>query len=202
MFDSIMMTLRIAVIILTFSLVSCTQPPELQDGDIIFHRSQSKQSKAIALATHSHYTHMGLVFFDNGKPFVYEAIQPVTRTPLSDWIGRGENKHYVVRRLKDISLLDSKRMKQEVSSMIGKDYDWLFEWSDKRIYCSELVWKAYEKSTGLHLGSLRTLGDFDLEHVVVKQLMKERYGKNIPLQMNVIAPSDIFDSPLLMTVSD
>ena len=181
-------------------LASCRPGPELKDGDIIFQRSNSRQAQAIALATHSDYTHMGIVFFEAGVPFVYEAIQPVCKTPLKVWITRGEGGRYIAKRLKDSSALNIARLLSEVNSMMGKDYDWLFEWTDDRIYCSELVWKAYLRATGLEIGRLRTLGNFNLAHPAVRQLMKERYGDNVPLKMSVIAPCDIFESSLLVTV--
>lgn len=193
--------MRLFFALLSLISVSCLWAAEVQDGDIIFHRSQSRQAQAIAAASHSDYTHMGLIFIDDGKPYVYEAIQPVTKTPLQEWINRGEKKHFKIKRLKDTSQLNTRRLKKEVKRMLGKDYDWLFEWSDARIYCSELVWKSYQKATGLKLGELRRLRDFDLEHKSVKQIMQERYGKNIPLDMEVISPSDIFDSPLLIPIT-
>lgn len=173
----------------------------MQDGDIIFHRSSSRQAAAISAATHSDFTHMGLVFFDHGKPFVYEAVQPVKSTPLKEWIARGEKRQYAVRRLKDDGLIKVEALKHEVQGMLGKDYDWLFEWSEDRIYCSELVWKAYKRGLGIELGALKRLRDFDLEQPVVRSIMQERYGKQIPWEISVIAPSDIFDSPLLQTVT-
>ncbi|HLQ25603.1 MAG TPA: hypothetical protein VK138_06915, partial [Acidiferrobacterales bacterium] len=39
---------------------------QLRDGDIIFHTSQSAQSIAIQKATHSRYSHMGIIFFRDG----------------------------------------------------------------------------------------------------------------------------------------
>ena len=36
----------------------------------------------------------------------------------------------------------------------GKHYDFWFEWSDERIYCSELVWKIYRRGLGIELGEL------------------------------------------------
>jgi hypothetical protein len=72
-----------------------------QNGDIIFQTSKSSQSKAIQLATNSEYSHMGLIYETNGQLFVYEAVQPVKLTKLDEWIKRGENSHYVVKRLKD-----------------------------------------------------------------------------------------------------
>jgi hypothetical protein len=34
----------------------------MKDGDIIFHKSLSSQSEAIQIATHSEYTHCGIVY--------------------------------------------------------------------------------------------------------------------------------------------
>jgi len=91
-------------------------------------------------------------------------------------------------------------MKQAGKQFIGKDYDGTFEWSDDRIYCSELVWKIYKKGAGIELGQLKKLKDFDLSSQAVKAKLKEHYGNNIPLNEPVISPVAIFDSPLLVTV--
>src|SRR5262249_29023973 len=77
----------------------------LREGDIIFQVSRSSQSLAIQLATKSPYSHMGLIQKDGSHYFVYEAVQPVKRTPLEDWIRRGEGGHYVVKRLKEADRL-------------------------------------------------------------------------------------------------
>lgn len=82
---------------------------------------------------------------------------------------------------------------------IGKDYDLAFEWSDDRIYCSELIWKIYKSATGLELGRLQKLSDFDLSSTAVKEKLRERYGENIPADEPVISPAAIFDCPLLET---
>jgi hypothetical protein len=41
---------------------------------------------------------MGIIYKQAGKYFVFEAIQPVKLTPLNDWIKRGKDGHYVVKR--------------------------------------------------------------------------------------------------------
>jgi len=198
-FAKIMIHRPIALLILVM-LSACSEAADIQDGDIIFHRSQSRQAKAIASATKSDYTHMGIIFFSGDKPFVYEAIQPVTRTPLEEWIKRGVGEHYVIKRLKDTEHIDFSKVKKEVQRLMGRDYDWLFEWSDGRVYCSELVWKAYQRGADVEMGSLKKLSDFDLTSPLVRQIMQERYGKKIPLGMDVIAPSDMFNSGKLLTV--
>src|SRR5437867_2402013 len=84
-------------------LVACNAggAPALQDGDIIFQTSRSPQSLAIQRATHSPYSHMGIILYRSGRPFVFEAIATVRYTPLGEWIDRGSGGHYVVKRLRD-----------------------------------------------------------------------------------------------------
>lgn len=177
---------------------------QLQDGDIIFQTSQSSQSKAIQLATGSAFSHMGIIYKTNEELFVYEAVQPVKLTPLKDWIKRGENGQYVVRRLRDNHLLtpaNLERMKEVGKRFMGKDYDIYFGWSDDKIYCSELVWKIYKEALDIEIGHLQTLQDFDLTHDTVKQKMQERYGDQIPLSEKVISPASMIQSELLFTVT-
>ncbi len=64
-----------AIFVLFIALISCScsQQP-LQDGDIVFQASFSQQSKAVEIATNSPYSHCGIVFYENGKAYVYEAV--------------------------------------------------------------------------------------------------------------------------------
>ena len=41
---------------------------KLRNGDSIFQETASAQSRAIQLATHSRYSHVGIVYFKKGKP--------------------------------------------------------------------------------------------------------------------------------------
>ncbi len=189
-------------------LVACRPQaaPVLQDGDIIFHTSRSAQSLAIQRATDSPYSHMGMIFLRDGKAFVFEAVQPVKYTPLEQWIARGEGGHYVVKRLKNAdAVLTSAvigKMRQSARSFVGKSYDLSFEWSDQRMYCSEIVWKIYDRVAGVQIGELQKVRDFDLGDPAVKAKMKERYGNNIPLDMFAISPGAMFESALLETVGE
>ncbi|GAB5466309.1 MAG: hypothetical protein Kapaf2KO_17450 [Candidatus Kapaibacteriales bacterium] len=70
---------------------------KIKNGDLIFQTTQSAQCEAVQLATDSKYSHMGIIFEEEGKYFVYEAVQPVKLTPLNNWIGRGKNNHYVIK---------------------------------------------------------------------------------------------------------
>lgn len=175
-----------------------------QDGDIIFQTSKSNQSKAIQLATNSKYSHMGIVYIIDGNIMVYEAVQPVKLTPINKWIKRGKDGDYVLKRLKNSSEILTQEVKKEMKSLgekyMGKNYDIHFDWSDDKIYCSELVWKIYKEATGVEIGKLQTLSEFDLSSPIVKQKMKERYGDNIPLDEVVISPVAMFDSEKLLII--
>ncbi len=144
---------------------------------------------------------MGMILVRNGKPMVLEAVQPVKYTALKTWLNRGKGRHYVIKRLKKpMSVSASSRLNVVAAKYVGKPYDLAFEWSSDRIYCSELVWKVYQEAADIELAPLAKLGSFDLTASAVQKKLKERYGKRIPVDEPVIAPSAIFESSLLMTV--
>ncbi len=172
-----------------------------QTGDIIFHISKSQQSLSIQKATHSPYSHMGMIVNKNNQTWVLEAIQPVQYTTLNQWIARGENAHYVVKRLKQpLNVQQKTTLVQNAEKYLGKPYDIYFEWDDRAIYCSEIVWKAYQHALGIELSPLQQLKQFDLKQYEVQRLMRQRYGQNIPLNEQVIAPKAIYDSKLLKEI--
>jgi len=177
---------------------------EIKNGDLIFQTSLSGQSNAIQLATKSKYSHCGLIYKDGNDCYVFEAVQPVKRTSLDSWIARGQDGKYVIKRLKNADQVFTPttliKMKQVGDQFNGKNYDRTYEWSDDRIYCSELIWKIYERATGIEIGKLEKLSNFDLTNEAVLKIMKERYGNKIPTEEIVISPASIFDSELLITV--
>ena len=181
-----------------------SQDPAVHEGDIVFQVLHTGQGPAIQSATKSRYTHVGIVLFRNGSPCVFEAVEPVRFTALEKWIARGENGHCVIKRLHGAdSVLDTQglaKIHNLVPMFEGKHYDLTFGWSDSTIYCSELVWKLFDRALGIRVGKLRQLRDFDLSAPIVREKMKERYGDHVPLEGTVVSPADIFDSTLLRTV--
>jgi hypothetical protein len=178
----------------------------LQEGDIIFQSSQSKQCEAVKIATQSKFSHCGIIYIIKNKKYVYEAVQPVKITPLKEWVKYGEKQNYLVKRVKNAStVLNNKvleKMKTYGKKFKNKDYDGYFEWSDDKIYCSELVWKIYKNGANIELCKLKKLKDFNLKNQTVQSILRERYGNNIPYEEAVVAPSQIADSPLLETIID
>ena len=177
-----------------------------QNGDIIFQTSQSKQCEAVKIATNSKFSHCGIIYIEDGKTYVYEAVQPVKMTLLEDWISHGKDAKYAVKRLrKSDKILTNEvlqKMKSYGKSMNNKDYDLYFEWSDDKIYCSELVWKIYKNGANIELCKTKKLKDFNLDNSLVKNIMKERYGSKIPYNEAVVAPSQLYESEIVETIFD
>jgi hypothetical protein len=177
---------------------------QLRNGDLIFHTSQSRQSKAFQLATRSAYSHCGIVYKRVGQWVVFEAVQPVKTTPLRNWIARGKDEHFVIKRLRDAETALTPavlaRMDSVGKTFLRRRYDATFSWSDDELYCSELIWKVYDRGLHRQLGRLQRLQEFDLSTPAVKKKLKERYGDRLPLSEIVVSPVSIFNSPELVTV--
>ena len=177
---------------------------EPKAGDILFQDLASSQSQAIKLATGSEYTHCGIVFKQAGHWVVYEAVGPVKETPLDEWINQGIDGKYVAKRLtplgKYLTPAVITRMQGIANKYLGKPYDPFFEWSNERMYCSELVWKVYYEGFGIELAPLRRLGSYDLGSKIVKEKLEDRFGMTVPRNEPVVAPSDIYESPQLFVV--
>lgn len=202
--------IQLFCIVLLFS--SCNQKgnttkeptvTDFKNGDIVFQTSQSTQSKAIQFATHSKFSHCGIVVLKEKKVYVLEAVEPVKLTPIDAWIRRGKNNYFVVKRLKKSIKINNaaiQKMNKIGASYLGKHYDLSFNWSDHKVYCSELVWKIYKYGANIETGKLQQLKDFDLKNSIVQQKLKDRYGKNIPYNETVISPDAIFNSDKLETI--
>ncbi len=177
----------------------------LRDGDLVFQRSRSRQSAAVALATRSSLTHMGVVFLDGGEPWVLEAVEPVKRTPFESWRRRGEGGRIWVKRLRDANAILTPekvaRMRELGQSWLGRHYDMQFRWDDERFYCSELVYKLYERGAGVSIGRVQRAGEMALGHPGVQRKMRQRFGdRGFSPDEPVVTPQAMFDDPRLVLV--
>jgi hypothetical protein len=191
---------HLSVILLIGLSQTMSSQSDFKNGDLIFIVSTSGQGKAIQLATKSKFTHVGVIFIENGKPMVYHAVEPVSKNTVEEFTAMSADGKYAIKRLKDQSVLNKdavQAMLSQAKSELGKHYDLAFNWGDNELYCSEFVWKLYQNQLHLSIGQLRPLKDFDLSHPIVKAKLKERYGNNIPLEEKMISPGDMFNSVLV-----
>ena len=179
-------------------------PALLRNGDIIFQTSRSGQSQAIQLATHSQYSHCGVIFFKRGKPYIFEASTQVKQTPLKRFVKKGEGGRCVIKRLGNAdSLLTPEnlvKLEKAGKAFEGLPYDTFFGWGDDRIYCSELVYKIYRNALGIEIGKTAILKDFDLSAPETRRVMALKYGTAIPMDETVIAPAAQFADTSLVEV--
>ena len=182
----------------------------IQNGDLIFHESQSQQSAAIQEATHSNISHVGLIVRDGSRWLVYEAVGPVKFSSLSSFKMRGVGGRYVIKRVRpDIidmgQVSNQAKLAQAVRAFHGKGYDIFFEWTDDVIYCSELVWKGFFSAFGYAPGTLQKLKDLDFSGPIARALLEERARiKPTPVNWDepILTPASLFQSGDLITIEE
>ena len=94
-----------------------------------------------------------------------------------------------------------KALKSYTVEQFGKNYDGKFNWSDKEMYCSELVYKGYWNACHIKLANPKALREFNIDGPIVRKIMKERYGNDIPYEEPMISPDQLVNSSLLRTVN-
>jgi hypothetical protein len=159
----------------------------------------------VGALTRSRWTHVGVVFNETSGPMVLEAVSPVRFTPIAQWIARGKNSGYVVKRLRHAAV----RLTPEViaklrargKTWLGRPYDVQFRWDDESLYCSELVYKLFERAAGIELGSIEHASDMNLDDERVKRALKKRFARGGFDQAEpVVTPDSIFNDDELVEV--
>jgi hypothetical protein len=184
------------------TLAQAAETSRLQEGDIVFSSSKRGQGEAIIAATGSPYTHCGIVFEKDGKMIVLEAVQPVGIVSLERFISLSEPGTFTAKRLKTtVTPALYQKARTWAQQQMGRNYDARFLWDDTNLYCSELVWKIYQKA-GVELCPPRKFRDYDLEKPAVKKIIQQRFGgmDRVPMDEKVVAPSDIAGSAHLMEI--
>lgn len=161
----------------------------LQTGDIVLHTSRSSQSQAIQKATQSPLSHVGMVEVTEQGAWVVEAVQPVQRIPFSKWKARGVKGGILVLRPKVLSEAQRQQAVTAAKAHLGKPYDWHFGWGDDAMYCSELVRKAYAQGAGVEYGQMERLDSLRVKGL--EEQLRERYGKRVPLDLELVTPASI-----------
>ena len=164
---------------------------EPQEGDVLFQSlPRSALVNAIEGVSRSPFSHCGIVGRENGEWVVYEAYRKVQVTPLRTFLFRGRNKGFAVYRLKAESQPFVPTPLTAAKTFLGRPYDVRYRLDDERIYCSELIYKAFqEASGGQRLGKLVRLGDMNWRpYKATIELFEEG---PVPLEREMITPKDL-----------
>ncbi len=161
-----------------------------EEGDVLFQSlPHSRLVNAIEGVTDSPYSHCGIVSKRDGQWVVYEAIQDVRATPLREFLARGRNQGFAAYRLKPKFRKHIPDTIKHVRGLLGRPYDVRYRMDDEYIYCSELVYKGYQKASGEGLGKLVRLGDMNWRPY---QSTIEFYENGpVPHDREMITPKDL-----------
>lgn len=178
---------------------------KLKFGDLFFSDPHSGQAKAVKIATRSEFSHCGFIFSEKGKWYILEAVQPVRIISFKEFLNENKSGPLKIKRHPGADALSQSfftklKFKAFKNLVLDLDYDPYFEWSDKTWYCSELVWKLYQRIFGIELCSLSPLKNYYLDDPIVKEIMYERYGDQVPYDELMVSPGDIYNSKLLAEV--
>lgn len=190
----------VIVALLTVKVINIgTSSSAIKDGDLIFQSELLPRGLAIQAVTVSKYNHVGVVFEEAGEFYVYEAIGKVTRTPLKSFINRkGTYGRYTIMRPRQDDI-DSHSLKRHIYSHLGKQYDLPLKWTDERMYCSELVWKAYNGSNSIEISTPTSIQDRAVGKILLP-LVPKKYVRFLDTDDPVVSPADLARSWKLKVV--
>ena len=133
--------------------------------------------------------------------FVIEAVQPVKITGWRKWKARGKEGRVTVMRHKSLEATRLKKVAEEARTYLGRPYDLGFAWDDEKLYCSELVYKAFQRAADVEVGRKQKLRELELKGLL--PALTGRYGDAIPLDLELVTPASIAaDEDLEIVFSD
>lgn len=185
----------------TFWTLSKYKP---QVGDVVVQDIDpcGRLLRAVKGVSQSQWCHCGVVDRVNGEWIVNEAVGGgVKQTPLVYFLLRGDETRFAVYRLTEQFSHQAGKFAQSCSQYLGRPYDSKYELDDEKIYCSELVYKAYLSATGDTLVNTQELGDLNWEDYVddIKHY-SESDDLAAVLEREVVTPVALTYSPKLQKV--
>lgn len=164
---------------------------EPQGGDVVFQSlPHGPVVWAIEGVTRSSYSHCGIVAQRDGQWVVYEAYRGVSVTPLRSFLSRGRGGGFAVYRLRADHQEHIPETLACCEKYLGRPYDIRYRLDDEKIYCSELIWKAYRDAThGQLLGDLKKFGEMNWRPY--ETLIKQIEGGEVPVEREMITPVEL-----------
>ncbi len=170
-----------------------------REGDILFQSLPRGQLvDAIEGVTSSEWSHCGLLQKNDGGWYVAEAIGQVRYTPLYLWVVRGRGSKVASYRLKDVPVGLDQALVGGVRALLGRPYDFRYAPEDDEIYCSELVYKVYDRTLGIRIGAWERLGDLNWKPF--EPVIREMENGGLPLDRMMITPVGLTRSSLVWEV--
>ena len=190
---------RVVGVLLLVALVGCLAPKgvyvhdisqyDFRDGDILLQHIPSRLCSVIADVTESQYSHCGMVVHKSGRPYVLEAIGPVRYTPIRAWLGRGVRGRFTQLRPRNLSRVQIAAAIKGAEAFLGRPYDIQYELDDRKIYCSELTYKAYLNGCGVEIGKKEPLKSMNWKPN--EDFIRHLTGGELPLNRLIVTPESL-----------
>jgi len=193
-----MKLLILLVLLLTLNAEEAIKYAPVEGDMLIQSFPGSPLTTAIESCTKSEYSHCGIVEFKDGKPYVIEAVGPVKETEFAKWVNHGRKSKYVAMRMKDNYTKRIPDFIQAAKAYLGKPYDMHMDMDDAKIYCSELLYKAFKEAYKEEIGKVQKLGDLNWQPS--EQFIRKIEHGGLPLERVMITPLAIVDSDKLIKV--
>lgn len=161
----------------------------LQSGDLVFIRSNYRVllgtfnlSAFLAEVADSPFSHVGLVVIEQNRPMVYDASdEGVTAQAFEKFVTDGKIERIAVCRLRaehqhaiPAAIAFAQRHRQQKTR-----FDDRFDPSDEKLYCTELVIKAFREG-GITLSSPTPVGDLPgLDNVAPMKLRMAKWSTHL-----------------------
>ena len=134
----------------------------LQNGDLIFRRGTSIESQIVLLADQeSDFSHVGMISIKNNKLFVIHTVPKendadpgyIKLELIEDFLAEDKAARFGIYRISQSSSEQINVASSYAFNCYNKKYCFDNSYdlaTDKQLYCTELVWKAY-KQAGIDL---------------------------------------------------
>lgn len=144
---------------------------QLQNGDLIFRRGRSVESQAVLISDRkSQYSHVGIVYIENKIPYIIHVVpgenkagsDHVKKEKIDDFLSLKKASAFAVFRSDYSQEIINRAALNALRSFQKKrvfDTDYNLN-SDDRLYCTELVIKAYERAINQSLNLKTTQLNF------------------------------------------
>ncbi len=170
-----------------------------EEGDVLFQSlPHGELSDAIEGVTESEWSHCGILIRRDGRWFVAEAIGEVRYTPLHLWVVRGRGSRVESYRVTGVTQPTHEEIARGVDKLLGRPYDFRYAPDDSEIYCSELVYKVFERESGIKVGVWQQLGDLNWKPH--EAFIRGMENGRLPLDREMVTPVSLTRSANLARV--
>ncbi|MBC7412725.1 MAG: hypothetical protein H7331_09775 [Bacteroidia bacterium] len=157
------MRFKIIFLLLVVSNVILAQPTvnTIKTGDIIFQDMDCGDlciaiEKVTQSYNNNNFSHMGLCYWRNDSLYVIEAVgKGVILTPYQAFINRSADSlgkpKIKLARLKEKHSQLAQRAVNIALTYLGTPYDDYYIMGDDKLYCSELMYRAFYKANNNHV---------------------------------------------------